>query len=98
MRACEADERCVGDLRDTDALARAVDGVDWVIHAGARVSTSGPWEEFEAVNVRATEALIERAAAAGVRRVVHVSSLSVYAVPADGATITEDSAYDDGAR
>ncbi len=95
--ACDADERCVGDLRDADSLARAVDGVDWVVHAGARVSTSGPWAEFEAVNVRATAALIERAVAAGVRRVVHVSSLSVYAVPADGATVTEESAYDDDA-
>jgi 2-alkyl-3-oxoalkanoate reductase len=94
--ASDADERHVGDLRDADALARAVDGVDWVIHAGARVSTTGPWEEFETVNVRATETLIARAAAAGVGRVVHVSSLSVYGVPADGATITEDSAYDDG--
>jgi nucleoside-diphosphate-sugar epimerase len=95
--ASDAHERCVGDLRDAEVLARAVAGVDWVIHAGARVSTSGAWEEFEAVNVRATEALIERAAAAGVRRFVHVSSLSVYAVPSDGATITEDSPYDDGA-
>ena len=30
------------------------------------------------------------------RRIVHVSSLSVYAVPTDGATMTEDSPYDDG--
>jgi nucleoside-diphosphate-sugar epimerase len=95
---CAADERCIGDLRDADALARAVDGVDWVIHAGARVSTSGAWEEFEAVNVAATAAIIERAKAAGVRRIVHVSSLSVYAVPVDGATVTEESAYDDGAE
>jgi 2-alkyl-3-oxoalkanoate reductase len=94
---CDADERCVGDLRDGDALARAVAGVEWVIHAGARVSTSGPWPEFEAVNVHATAALIERAIAAGVQRIVHVSSLSVYAVPADGVTVSEDSAYDDGA-
>jgi len=94
---CEVDERCVGDLRDTPSLARAVAGVDWVIHAGARVSTSGPWEEFEAVNVRATQALIDCAAAAGVRRIVHVSSLSVYAVPADGVRVTEDSPYDDSA-
>jgi 2-alkyl-3-oxoalkanoate reductase len=41
--------------------------------------------------------LIARAVAAGVRRVVHVSSLSVYGVPGDGATVTEESAYDDGA-
>jgi nucleoside-diphosphate-sugar epimerase len=93
----EADERCVGDLRDAASLARAVDGVDCVVHAGARVSTSGTWEEFEAVNVRATDALIQQAVAAGVRRIVHVSSLSVYAVPGDDATVTEDSPYDDGA-
>lgn len=95
--ASEADERMVGDLRDPAAIARAVAGVDWVIHCGARVSTSGPWEEFEAVNVRATETLIERAAAAGVQRVVHVSSLSVYGVAADRMTVTEDSPYEDGA-
>lgn len=93
----EAEERCVGDLRDTASLARAVDGVDCVVHAGARVSTRGAWEEFESVNVRGTEALIEQAVAAGVRRIVHVSSLSVYAVSTDGATIGEESAYDDGA-
>lgn len=92
-----ADERCVGDLCDPDSLARAVAGVDWVIHAGARVSTSGAWPEFEAVNVSATEALIQRAVAAGVRRVVHVSSLAVYAVPADGAVVSEEGAYDDTA-
>ncbi len=95
--AVDADEICEGDLRDSQALARAVAGVDQVFHVGARVSTSGPWEEFEAVNVRATEQLIRLAAEAGARRIVHVSSLSVYAVPHDGAVVTEESAYDDGA-
>lgn len=95
-RAADADERVEGDLRDRAALDRAVAGVDSVVHAGARVATTGPWEEFEATNVGATTAIIAAATAAGVRRIVHVSSLSVYAVPADGAVITEDSAYDDG--
>jgi len=95
-RPSDADERVEGDLRDETVLARAVAGCDWVIHAGARVSTTGPWEEFESTNVQATEAIIRLAAAAGVTRVVHVSSLSVYAVSANGATVTEESAYDDG--
>ncbi|MGH7788205.1 MAG: NAD-dependent epimerase/dehydratase family protein, partial [Candidatus Binatia bacterium] len=94
-RRSEAEERIEGDLCDAACLTRAVEGVDWVIHAGARVSTSGRWEEFEAANVRATETIIQTAVAAGVSRIVHVSSLSVYAVPADGATVTEESAYDD---
>jgi len=94
-RPSDADERLEGDLRDEALLARAVAGCDWVIHAGARVSTTGAWDEFESTNVQATEAIIRLAVAAGVRRVVHISSLSVYAVPADGATVTEESAYDD---
>ena len=95
-RVVAADERVEGDLRDREALTRAVEGVDAVVHAGARVATTGAWEEFEATNVGATTALIDAARAAGVRRVVHVSSLSVYAVPSDNAVVREDSAYDDG--
>ncbi|MBX3027543.1 NAD-dependent epimerase/dehydratase family protein [bacterium] len=94
-RTVVADEVVEGDLRDREALARAVAGVDAVVHAGARVATTGAWEEFEATNVSATQTLIELARAAGVRRIVHVSSLSVYAVPSDGAVVREDSAYDD---
>jgi nucleoside-diphosphate-sugar epimerase len=91
-----ADDVCAGDLRDSSCLQNAVAGVDTVYHAGARVSTTGTWEEFEATNVRATEEIVALAAAAGVRRVVHVSSLSVYAVPHDGAVIREDSPYEAG--
>lgn len=96
-RSLQADELLEGDLADAGDLRRAVDGVDWVFHAGARVATGGAWSEFEAVNVRATERLIEFAAAAGVARFVHVSSLGVYAVRADGETINEDSPYDEAA-
>lgn len=93
-KAVAADDVCEGDLRDSATLERAVQGVDVVFHAGARVATSGSWEEFEATNVTATEKLIQAAVAAKVQRIVHVSSLSVYAVPHDDATITEDSPYE----
>lgn len=89
-----ADEVVIGDLADRGAIERAVHGVTAVVHAGARVSTQGPWEDFERINVRATEAVLHAAIAAGASRVLHVSSLSVFAVPADGATIDEDGAYD----
>jgi nucleoside-diphosphate-sugar epimerase len=93
-RKVAADEVHEGDLQDSSALERAVRGIDVVFHAGARVQTTGSWEEFKATNVRATEALIRIAQAAGVERVVHVSSLSVYAVPRDGAVILENGSYD----
>jgi nucleoside-diphosphate-sugar epimerase len=83
-----------GDLADVDSLERAVRGVEGVVHAGARVSTTGKWEEFAEVNVRGTRRIINAARNAGARVIVHVSSLSVYAVPEDGVTITEDSAYE----
>jgi nucleoside-diphosphate-sugar epimerase len=93
----DADEVVAADLRSIESLPGAFADVDWVVHAGARVSTTGNWEEFESTNVTATGAVIRMATAAGAKRVVHVSSLSVYAVPHDGAVIREDDAYDDGA-
>ena len=35
-RSVDADERVEGDLRDRAALERAVAGVEYVVHAGAR--------------------------------------------------------------
>lgn len=87
-------EWIVGDGNDPTALQAAVTGVDAVVHSAARVATTGEWEEFAEANIRATLRLIRAAVAAGVPRIVHISSLSVYAVPRDGVTITEDSAYE----
>ncbi len=66
-----------GSLTDRAALARAVDGVDAVIHLAAKVSFMGPRSDFEAVNVEGTRNLLEEARRAGVRDVVYVSSPSV---------------------
>jgi nucleoside-diphosphate-sugar epimerase len=89
-----ADEVCEGDLARPETLDAAVAGVDWVFHTGARVSTIGSWDEFEATNVRGTDELIARAVAAGARRIIHVSSLSVYDVASDGAVVTEDGRFE----
>lgn len=66
------------DLIGAEPLDALVDGVEVVYHvAGAASSTSTP-EQMEAVNVAGTEQLLQAALAAGVRRVVHVSTSSVY--------------------
>ena len=83
-----------GDVCDDAAVEAAVRGVDWVVHAAARVATTGSWEEFAEANVRGTRRVLRAAVAAGVRRIVHISSLSVYAVPFDGVTITEEAPYE----
>lgn len=70
-------EEVLGSITDPADVARAVEGVDAVIHLAAKVSLAGDPAEFDQVNVRGTANLIETAAAAGVRRFVMVSSPSV---------------------
>jgi len=69
----------VQDLRDAAALSTAVAGIDVVFHlASVHLEVGASYADFESVNVRAVDSLIEACAAAGVRRVVHVSSVGVY--------------------
>lgn len=90
-----ADDR-LGSVTDPDAVAAAVAGVDGVVHLAAKVSLAGDPAQFRAVNVEGTRTLLDAAEAAGVTRIVHVSSPSVAhaghalagvgAEPADPAT------------
>lgn len=66
---------------DTDWTA-ALAGVSVVVHLAARVhvvreSSATPLDEFRQVNVAGTERLLAQALAAGVRRVLYLSSLKV---------------------
>ena len=83
-----------GDFDDPEALARATAGVDTVFHAAARVSGGGSRAAFEADNVRSTEAILEAADAAGVRRLVHVSSAGIYGAGSGDAPIDEGTPLD----
>jgi 2-alkyl-3-oxoalkanoate reductase len=67
-----------GDIRDPAALEAAVRGVDRVLHCAARTGPWGPAAEYERTNVRALETLVRTALSAGVRRIVHVSSITVH--------------------
>jgi nucleoside-diphosphate-sugar epimerase len=69
----------VMDLRDSEALAAALEGMEVVFHlASVHLDVGATDEEFEAVNVKAVARLVEACAAAHVRRLVHVSSVGVY--------------------
>ncbi|WP_369054575.1 NAD-dependent epimerase/dehydratase family protein [Kineococcus terrestris] len=70
-------EEVLGSVTDVAAVARAVEGVDAVVHLAAKVSITGAHEEFVQTNVRGTYGLLEAARASGVRRFVQVSSPSV---------------------
>lgn len=68
-------EWIAGDLGDTAALRKLVAGTESIVHV-AGVTTAPDFAAFEAGNVSGTLALAEAAVAAGVPRLVHVSSLS----------------------
>jgi nucleoside-diphosphate-sugar epimerase len=68
----------LADISDRSAIASALTGVDRVIHCAARTGPWGPVEEYQRTNVRGVETLVRAAMAADVRRIVHVSSITVH--------------------
>lgn len=66
------------DITDRAAIAPALDGVERVFHCAARTGPWGPPAEYHRVNVAGLEAMVRAATAAGVRRFVHVSSITVH--------------------
>ena len=71
-----------GDMTPQSDWARALAACDTVVHLAARVhvmreTVTDPLAEFRRVNVAATEHLATQAAAAGVRRLVYVSTIKV---------------------
>ena len=67
------------DIRDTQALGQALEGVTHVFNlASVHLDVHATPEDFESVNVRALDSLAAACARAGVRRLVHVSSVGVY--------------------
>lgn len=68
----------VGDVADAELVARAVEGVDTVFHAAARIDWSlNKTAQLERANVEGTATVIRACEAAGVARLVHTSSVDV---------------------
>ncbi|GIL08634.1 MAG: oxidoreductase [Chloroflexota bacterium] len=70
-----------GDLRQPDTFSAALAGCQWVVHAGGLFSFWGRAQGFQDVNVTGTENLLRAAAAAGVERLVHISTAAVIGTP-----------------
>ncbi len=74
-------ELVVGDIRDADALARAMEGCDLVFHQAAIVSVpysiEHPHESLD-VNLRGTLNVLEAARHTKAKRVVMASSAAIY--------------------
>jgi len=71
-------------ITDDAAVRRAVEGADWVVNLVAILAESGA-ARFQAIHVEGAERVAKAAAAAGVKRLVHVSAI--------GADPASDSRY-----
>lgn len=78
-----------GDIRDPNVLGPAIHRADCVVHLAAMIGPWLPMRDYHAVNVTATGNVCRAALAAGVSRLVHISSAMVYDMAA-GHPATED--------
>jgi len=81
------------DLRDSERIHAACQGIEAVCHAGALSSPWGRARDFEAVNLGGTRAVLEGCLKWGVRRLVQVSSPSVVFDGFNQHDLTEDAPY-----
>jgi nucleoside-diphosphate-sugar epimerase len=80
----------LGETRSEHELTPFLDGVDAVVHLAWALQPGREPERLRRVNVEGTRRVARAAAAAGVRHVVHMSSLGAYAAGAGGQEVAED--------
>jgi nucleoside-diphosphate-sugar epimerase len=78
----------VGDIRDPASLRRAFDGSAAVVHCAAALPSYSA-AEISSITVGGTQAVFDAATAAGIGRVVHISSTAVYGLPSVVPTTEE---------
>lgn len=82
-------ETHVGDMLDEEAVARALDGCDAVIHAAAALGVTDRRTDLVSVNVTGTRHVVGGAVARGLDPVIHVSTIAVF-VPPSAPVISAD--------
>lgn len=65
------------DIRDTQAVSRAVSGHDAVFHVAAKAGVWGPRAEYEGINVSGTRNVLAACHEHGVKKLVYTSTPSV---------------------
>jgi dihydroflavonol-4-reductase len=83
-----------GDIRDAGSIARAVSGHTHVVHLAGFISYwKGDAGRLEEVNVEGVRTLVEACLAAGVRRLVHVSSVGAIGFDRTGRPADESTPF-----
>ena len=81
-------EHQVGDIRDRAAMDRACAGCDLVVHAAMALPLYSE-HDIMTTGIDGTRTVLAAAEAAGIKRVIHISSTAVYGVP-DHHPLRED--------
>ncbi len=83
-----------GDITDRASLDSAMQGIDYVYHsAGLTYMGDKKNELLYKINVNGTRNILEASLAAGVKRVVHVSSITAVGVAFDKKPLSESSEW-----
>lgn len=85
-------EKALGDVTDAASLAQAMTGVETVYHAAAAVGDWGKWDYFVDVTIEGTRKMLDAAAKAGIKRFLHISSISTYGHPDGEGLILDETA------
>ncbi len=88
-------ELVLGDILDHDALPKLMEGTDFVFHTAGLVSFDNRRrKELMKVNVDGTRNVVNAAILAGVKKVVHTSSVAAIGLPKSGTICRETDEYD----
>jgi dihydroflavonol-4-reductase len=91
--------RCqVAPLDDPALLAEACRGRDLLFHLAGAVDFNNDWEQCRRVNVTGTANVLRAAAQAGVRRIVHASSIVAVGATPEPALLDESSQWTLGGK
>jgi dihydroflavonol-4-reductase len=82
-------ERTFADITDARSMARAVTGVDRVLHVAGSTHIRDGEDELSRSNVTGTRVVMEAALREGVERVVHCSSVAALGPAPKGSTADE---------
>jgi dihydroflavonol-4-reductase len=84
-------EKLRADVRDLGALRQAFEGVERVFHLAARISIApGDGALVEAINVGGTRNVVEACLGAGVKRLIHFSSIHALSPEPRSAVVDEN--------
>lgn len=79
-----------GDLSEYDFTKKITEGIDVIVHSSALSSPWGKFEDFYKANILATKNIIESARLNNVKKIINISTPSIYFDNEDRFDIKED--------